>query len=81
VDTPLVKGWREDMTPEERAQREAVVAQMPLIQPEEVAEAVLEFIRDDSLAGEAMGIMYGRPHRLVPAVVTLHDDPAQRVPG
>jgi hypothetical protein len=54
---------------------------MPLIPPGEIAAAVLEFVRDDSLAGEAMGIMYGRPHKLIPPAVTFSRDPAQRMPN
>ena len=79
VDTPLLTKGFEGLTPEERAQRQAIMAQMPLIAPSEVAEAVLEFVRDDSLAGEAMGIIYGRPRRLIPPSITLRGDPAQRV--
>jgi hypothetical protein len=70
-----------EMTAEQRAQRDAMVSQMPLIPPREIAEAVLEFVRDDSLAGEAMGIMYGRPHKLIPPAVTFSRDPAQRTPN
>ena len=79
VDTPLLIKGIQELTPEERGQRDAIVAQMPLIPASVVAEAVLEFIRNDSLAGEAMGIMYGQPHRLIPPSVTLPRDPAQRL--
>ncbi len=81
VNTPMLTRETGELTAEERAQRDAIIGRMPLIQPGEVAEAVLEFIRDDSLAGEVMGIMYGRPRRLIPAAVTLRNDPAQRMPG
>jgi hypothetical protein len=54
---------------------------LPLIQPGEVAEAVLELIRDDSLAGEAMGIVYGRPRKLIPPAVTFRHDPTRRMPN
>jgi hypothetical protein len=54
---------------------------MPLIQPEEVAEAVLQLVRDDSLAGEAMGLTYGRAPRLVPPAVTFARDPSQQLPS
>lgn len=54
-------------------------AQMPLLEPEEVAAGVLEFVHDDSLAGEVMGIVYGRPRRLIPpAIRFLSPDPAQQ---
>ena len=81
VDTPMLTKLTPEMTAEQRAQRDAMVSQMPLIPPREIAEAVLEFVRDDSLAGEAMGIMYGRPHKLIPPAVTFSRDPAQRMPN
>ncbi len=34
-----------------------------------VAEAVLELVRDESLAGQAMAVMHGQPRRLVPAAM------------
>ena len=76
----LTRGLAE-MAPEERAQREALAEKMPLIQPNEVAEAVMEFVRDDSLAGEAMGIMYGRPRKIILPAIRFSSDPAQRMPG
>ncbi len=80
VDTPLLNKGTEEMTPEELAQRDVILKAMPLIPVSEVADAVLEFVRDDSLAGEAMGIMYGQPRRLIPPAITLNRDPAQRMP-
>ena len=81
VDTPMLTRGLAEMTPEERAQRDAIVAAMPLIPPSDVAAAVLEFVRDDSLAGEVMGVMYGRPPKLIPPAVTFRSDPAQRMPS
>jgi NAD(P)-dependent dehydrogenase (short-subunit alcohol dehydrogenase family) len=81
VDTPMLTRGLDELTPAERAARDAIVTAMPLIPPREIAEAVLEFVRDDSLAGEAMGIMYGRPHKLIPPAVTFSRDPAQRMPN
>jgi hypothetical protein len=81
VDTPLLTSGLEDLTPEQRAQREAMISRMPLIKPGEVAVAVLELVRDDSLAGEAMGIMYGRPPRLIPPAVAFSRDPSQQLPS
>ena len=78
VDTPMLTREIAGLTPEEKAQRDAIVSQMPLIPPSEVAEAVLEFVRDDSLAGEAMGIINGRPRKLIPPAVAFSRDPAQR---
>jgi len=46
-------------------------AAMPLITAEQVAEGVMEFVHDDSLFGQVMGIVYGRPRRLVPPALNL----------
>ncbi len=81
VDTPMLTRGIDELTPEQRAERDAIVGAMPLIPASEIAEAVMEFVRDDSLAGEAMGIMYGRPHKLIPPAVTFSRDPAQRMPN
>src|SRR3990170_1879594 len=81
VDTPMITAGMGDLTPEQRAQRDAILGRMPLIQPGEVAAAVLELVRDDSLAGEAMGIMYGRPPRLIPPAVAFSRDPSQQLPS
>ena len=80
VDTPMLTRGIEELPPEERAQRDAILGAMPLIPASEVAEAVLEFVRDDSLAGEAMGVMAGRPHRIIPPAISFARDPAQRMP-
>jgi len=71
VDTPLPRRRLASMSDEERARHEAILARMPMLAPAEVAEAVLEFVRDGSLAGQAMAIMYGQPHRLVPAAISI----------
>ena len=39
---------------------------LPILKPEEIADAVVEFIRDDSLAGRAMMVRNGRPRELAP---------------
>ncbi len=78
VNTPMIRKGMEALSAEEKAQREAMMSQMPLIQPEEIAEAVMEFVRDESLNGEAMGVTYGRPRKLVPPPIRFQRDPAQR---
>ena len=78
VDTPLVRRGLDSMSPEECAQTEALFEQMPMMRPEEIAEAVMEFVRDDSLSGQAMGIMYGRPRKLIDPPVRFQRDPAQQ---
>ena len=77
VDTPMVRRGLAEATPQERSQIEAMLSQMPMIPPHEIAAAVLEFVRDESLNGEAMGVMYGRPHKLVPPSIRFSQDPAQ----
>jgi NAD(P)-dependent dehydrogenase (short-subunit alcohol dehydrogenase family) len=78
VDTPLVRGRPGEMTEAELKAREAYVATMPLIRPEEIADAVLEFVRDDSLVGQAMAITHGPRRRLIDAPLRFRDDPSQR---
>jgi hypothetical protein len=38
----------------------------PLLEPEEVADAVVEFVRDESLTGRVMVCRGGEPRRLLP---------------
>ncbi len=71
VDTQLPRRRLESMPPEERERWEAVLSRMPMLAPVEIAEAVLELVRDESLAGEVMAVMYGQPHRLVPAAISV----------
>jgi NAD(P)-dependent dehydrogenase (short-subunit alcohol dehydrogenase family) len=80
VNTPMIHKGIESLTPELRAQRDAMIGSMPLIEASEIAEAVLELVRDDSLTGEAMGVIYGRPRRLIPPAIEFRRDPSQRMP-
>jgi NAD(P)-dependent dehydrogenase (short-subunit alcohol dehydrogenase family) len=66
IDTPLVAADMSKMTPEELAARERLLARFPLMPPSQVAEAVLRFIEDDSLAGQALHVMSGREPTFVP---------------
>ena len=50
------------MTPEARA------AEAPLVDPDELADAVVELIRDESLAGRVMLLPRGEPRRLLDAL-------------
>lgn len=65
VDTPMVQRALDDAPEEERRAREQMRL-FPLLKPEEIADAVVEFIRDDSLAGRALWIRNGRPRELAP---------------
>lgn len=60
IDTPLVKADMSQMTEEELRARERLLERFPLMPPSEVAEMVLRFIDDDSLAGEAVHVMANR---------------------
>ena len=50
------------MTPEQRE------AEAPLVDPAALADAVVELIRDESLAGRVMLLPRGEPRRLLDAV-------------
>jgi NAD(P)-dependent dehydrogenase (short-subunit alcohol dehydrogenase family) len=77
VDTPMVRRGMDAAPPEQRAQIEAMLSAMPMMPPSDIAEAVLEFVRDDTLAGEAMSVIYGGRRRLVDPPVRFRGDPAQ----
>ncbi len=62
VDTPMVQRFRAGTPPEEWQ----AIAPAVMIQPEEIADAVVDFIRDDSLVGRVMLCYEGEPRRLVP---------------
>jgi NAD(P)-dependent dehydrogenase (short-subunit alcohol dehydrogenase family) len=65
VDTPMLHGAREAQGEEPLETVRARLADLPILQPEEIADAVVEFIRDDSLAGRAMLIRNGMPRELL----------------
>lgn len=77
VDTPMVRRGMDAAPPEQRPQIEQMLKAMPMMPPSDIAEAVLEFIQDDSLAGEAMSVIYGGRKRLVDPPVRFSRDPAQ----
>jgi NAD(P)-dependent dehydrogenase (short-subunit alcohol dehydrogenase family) len=61
VDTPASRRSRAEMSPEEREKVPPV-----LLRPEEIAESVVVFVEDDSMAGRVMIWREGSPWRLVP---------------
>ncbi len=62
VDTPMVQRTRAEMSPEEWQ----AVAPTVMLQPEEIAGAVVQFVRDETLAGRVMLCYEGETQRLVP---------------
>jgi NAD(P)-dependent dehydrogenase (short-subunit alcohol dehydrogenase family) len=64
VDTPMFRGAR-GVGPELQQALNERLAGLKLITPEEIADVVVEFVRDDSLAGRAMMVRNGRPRELL----------------
>jgi len=62
VDTPASRRSRAEMTPEEREKQVPPV----LLQPEEIAEAVVMFVEDDSMTGRVMIWQEGEPWQIIP---------------
>jgi NAD(P)-dependent dehydrogenase (short-subunit alcohol dehydrogenase family) len=62
VDTPASRRSRAEMTLEER---EKLVPSV-LLQPEEIAEAVVMFVEDETMAGRVMIWQEGEPWQIVP---------------
>ncbi len=79
VDTPLIYRGLQTLAGQERQEWESYIRSMPKLRPEEVAEAVLTFVRDESLNGEAMGLLPGSTPRLIPPPIRLERDPSQRL--
>lgn len=71
VRTPLVTSGLERMTGAMREEAEKRIAAMPMLPPEEIAEAVYDLIRDDSAAGVVMGVTLGDTRRVVDPPITL----------
>ena len=78
TDTPMVRGVPGELSDAELKAREAFVSSMPLIRPEEIAEAVMEFVLDDSLVGQAMAVTHGPRRRLIDPPLRFRNDPSQR---
>ena len=62
VDTPASRRTRARMTPEERR----TLVPPVLLLPEEIAEAALMFVEDDSMAGRVMIWQEGEPWHIIP---------------
>ncbi len=61
VDTPTSRRGRDKLTPEERRRLPNVI-----LSPEEIAEAVMMFVEDETMAGRVMIWQEGEPWRIVP---------------
>ena len=62
VDTPMSQRGRAEMTAEEWS----ATAPSVMLRPEDIADAVIEVIRDDTLAGRIMLAYEGEPRRVLP---------------
>jgi NAD(P)-dependent dehydrogenase (short-subunit alcohol dehydrogenase family) len=62
VETPASRRSRAEMTPEEREKSVPPV----LLQPEEIAEAIVMFVEDETMAGRVMIWQEGEPWQIVP---------------
>jgi len=71
VNTPLVTGGLQSMSPAERDEAARRIRSMPMLPPEEIAEAVYELIANDDAAGVVMGVTLGDPRRVVDPPITL----------
>jgi NAD(P)-dependent dehydrogenase (short-subunit alcohol dehydrogenase family) len=71
VDTPLVRSGIDRLTGAERDAAVTRLSRMPMLQPEEIAGAVWDLIRDDSAAGIVMGVSLNDTRRVVDPPITL----------
>jgi len=71
VDTALPRRRLAAMSPEEREAWEAALTRVPMMEPSEVAAAVLDIIRDDAMSGEAIALLYGQPPRSTPPALAI----------
>jgi NAD(P)-dependent dehydrogenase (short-subunit alcohol dehydrogenase family) len=71
VDTPLLK--KRQLTPDE----ERIVRSMPLLAADDVARSVLDAIEDDALHAVTLGLVPGRPAKVIDPPVSFRDDPSE----
>ncbi len=69
VDTPLLR--KRDLSPADAA----VLRAIPLLEPQQVANAVVDVVRDESLTAAVLGLLPGRPPRLIPTQLSFENDP------
>jgi NAD(P)-dependent dehydrogenase (short-subunit alcohol dehydrogenase family) len=69
VDTPLPRRRLEAMSSEERVGWEAALNRVPMFAASDVADVVIDIVRDESMAGQAVAMLYGQaPHAVPPPV-------------
>jgi NAD(P)-dependent dehydrogenase (short-subunit alcohol dehydrogenase family) len=73
VGTPAVRRALANMTQEERAAQSMPPPDVP-IRPEQIGDAVVEFVRDDALAGRVMLWPDGEEPRLIPGDSAVDPD-------
>lgn len=64
VDTPMLHGARESQSDEQLETTRTRLTGLAILQPEDIADAVVSLITDDSLAGRALLVPNGRPREL-----------------
>ncbi len=64
VDTPMLRRAADGASDAERAEREARLGSVQVLSPDDIADAVVSLIRDDSLAGRALMVRNGVPPEL-----------------
>lgn len=69
VDTPLLK--KRDLTPDE----DKIVRSAPLLGAEEVADEIVGVVEDDRLHAAVLGLLPGRPPKVIPPQLSMADDP------
>jgi NAD(P)-dependent dehydrogenase (short-subunit alcohol dehydrogenase family) len=74
VDTPMLRVASEAVSNEERAAAASRLSSLPILAPEEIADAVDSLIKDDSLAGRALMVRNG----MAPELWRV---PTRQVPG
>jgi NAD(P)-dependent dehydrogenase (short-subunit alcohol dehydrogenase family) len=64
VDTPMLRVASAAISNEERAASASRLSSLPILAPEDIADAVVSLIKDDSLAGRALMVRNGVPPEL-----------------
>jgi hypothetical protein len=60
----MARGGRSDLSESEEQAFQQRFGALQIIPPEEIADVVVEFVRDESLSGRAMMVRNGRPRAL-----------------